>query len=1079
MGVTGPADGTAAASGGVRLRLLGEPALLRGAAERTEGTAATPAEIPLERRTAALLAYLAVEGPCSREKLATLLWPGTHADRARANLRQCLLRLRRLDSQLLQERRGALALAAAHDLDTPLSAAEDGVLLGSFSYGGCPRLDAWLERQRAARAARMRSHWLEAAQQAHDSGHFEAAVALMERALAADASSEEPYRRLMQWHYLRGDRVAALATWDRCMETLRRSYGSALSAETQQLGRSIRAAVQPARAQTPAIPVTLLRPPKSVGRQRELTQLHQAWDQGHAFIVEGESGMGKSRLLEDFSAARAATARATARPGDRLEPYSTLARLVSALDGALLAGFDVDTRGECARLLPGATRHAPDALRTDADRARFTQAVHHWLAAAHEGGIEGVLIDDLQFADGASLAMLGRTMDGLRSRGLRFGVFTRKSGVAPEARQFLGDLAAQRELTRVDLSVLTQTQVQELLGDLLLEGLQPLQWSQPLTRHSGGNPGFLLESLKTLYVEQQLERVSEPLPVPQSVAAAIDWRLQQLTPAALSLAQLTAITGVDLNAALAADVLGCPPAALLPLYQELEHAQILRGTAFAHDLLQDAVLRGVPSAIRSYLHAALAERLQAAQAPPGRVATHWSAAQNWERAAPCWMAAARQAEAASQPLVQVELLDQAVASCVACKDQAGEFQALLAIALTETHPDYGARAPSSLERMRLLAGSAPERLELQLTETLWAINQGLYARSEGHARAALLLAQELALPDKEVVARARLAWTLVYLGRPADGLEVLQQGVGANLSHPQVHDAERALYYQALAMACSGAGRLREAIAAAAESVASAEAAGHLGIAFDSVLTRGVMHAWHGEAREAARLLKASMALRARLGEVRGVGAAAEAQLGYALRELGDYGAARQLLDTALRDFQRGNLPAWVAKVENDIAETCLLVGDVRGAQSALAPLAPGLAPTAIAARLLTEARVLRAVHGSGDRRVAERLERATAALRKTANVRATLPIAIEQAREALPDRAAVQKLGELSDAAARAELMGLALYAGTLALRGAHHHAGMARPDQRALHTRLSGWLARYEPTVVTRAEVQEALQG
>ncbi|MBP7668809.1 MAG: hypothetical protein KA774_18330, partial [Burkholderiaceae bacterium] len=47
---------------------------------------------PLERKHAALLAWLHLEGPTPRGRLAGLLWPDVPEDRARGNLRQRLLK---------------------------------------------------------------------------------------------------------------------------------------------------------------------------------------------------------------------------------------------------------------------------------------------------------------------------------------------------------------------------------------------------------------------------------------------------------------------------------------------------------------------------------------------------------------------------------------------------------------------------------------------------------------------------------------------------------------------------------------------------------------------------------------------------------------------------------------------------------------------------------------------------------------------------------------------------------------------------------------------------------------------------
>jgi len=54
------------------------------------------ATVPLAPRDAALLAWLALEGPTARTRLAGLLWPDSDAEAARNALRQRLFQLKRL-----------------------------------------------------------------------------------------------------------------------------------------------------------------------------------------------------------------------------------------------------------------------------------------------------------------------------------------------------------------------------------------------------------------------------------------------------------------------------------------------------------------------------------------------------------------------------------------------------------------------------------------------------------------------------------------------------------------------------------------------------------------------------------------------------------------------------------------------------------------------------------------------------------------------------------------------------------------------------------------------------------------------
>jgi DNA-binding SARP family transcriptional activator len=57
---------------------------------------------PLERKQAALLAFLALEGTQPRSKLAGLLWASSTESTARNNLAQTLKRIREQHGELIQ-----------------------------------------------------------------------------------------------------------------------------------------------------------------------------------------------------------------------------------------------------------------------------------------------------------------------------------------------------------------------------------------------------------------------------------------------------------------------------------------------------------------------------------------------------------------------------------------------------------------------------------------------------------------------------------------------------------------------------------------------------------------------------------------------------------------------------------------------------------------------------------------------------------------------------------------------------------------------------------------------------------------
>ena len=100
--------------------------------------------IPLAPRDAVVLAWLAVEGPITRARMASMLWPASSDAQARSALRQRLLRLNKSVGVDLIGNGPVLQLpdVASHDLSGP------GEFLGDLRLPDAPELDTWLQAQR-------------------------------------------------------------------------------------------------------------------------------------------------------------------------------------------------------------------------------------------------------------------------------------------------------------------------------------------------------------------------------------------------------------------------------------------------------------------------------------------------------------------------------------------------------------------------------------------------------------------------------------------------------------------------------------------------------------------------------------------------------------------------------------------------------------------------------------------------------------------------------------------------------------------------------------------------------------------
>jgi DNA-binding SARP family transcriptional activator len=638
--------------------------------------------VPLERKTAALFAYLALEGPTSRSKLAGMLWADSTEDTARSNLRQRLYRLRvavgkdlivsdeplRLEPSLEIDAVRFESLIFTGEFETALQLG--GELLAGHDYDDCPDLNDWV----LAARERLEAGWREALGNESASleiaGDYSPALKRAEQLLARNPISEDANRRVMRLHYLAGDRPAALRAFEQCKTILETQLGVEPLPETQNLARLISVGdglPQIAPATRVNIPIQVLRPPILAGRDHEWAQLEAAWQNKLVVIVRGEPGVGKTRLMLDFVNSKGPFMLLECRPGDAAVPYATLSRGLK-LGLELYPDLKLESwvRRELSRIIPELEAEAPAAITSDTEKLRFFQAIVALPTYFASQGAKALVVDDLQFMDAASFELWQYVSSQLITQtntlGLRGFCAYRQNELEPEVEN---NLVQNDQTTLVDVKPLGTQGLNELLRGLELPGVTELTAS--LEQYTGGNPMYVLETLKSLLETDGITRgLPQHFPPPHKIGALIRHRLERLSPSALRLARVAAIAETDFNLELAASILEIKPFDLAELLIELERAQVLVGVRFAHDLIFEATREGIPVPIKNLVHRSTATYLEGLKSEPARIAHHWLAASESMRAVPFLKDAALQAvlqyqlrEAVNYATQAAQILEQA------------------------------------------------------------------------------------------------------------------------------------------------------------------------------------------------------------------------------------------------------------------------------------------------------------------------------------------------------------------------------------------------------------------------------------
>lgn len=922
------------------LRLLGTPALMQGGG----------APRPLGRHDAALLGILALDGPTPRTRMAALLWPDSDARLGRLGLRQRIHKLKRHAGCDLVVGDPMLALApeVAHDLatfDSALAADPDaarGEFLGALDFGDADELASWVDAARARWRERRAARVAAQAEALATEGRLAAALAYAARAVDESPATEHAHRRLMRFNYLRGDPGAALAAYARCVEHLARELGTQPGPETRALAESIeRGALRAEIAPAPA-PVSILRPPRLVGRGVEWKQLTAATLVHHGTVVVwGEAGIGKTRLAGDFAAAVGAGARfVAAQAGDSLVPYALLARVLRSLmrDGATLPPR---AASELAHLLPELATPPPGPIVVLALHRAIVESAPYWRSA----GTTLLIVDDLPSSDPASLAALLALADAADGPAV---LFTARPDEAPAA---LHTWLARRSALAVHelpLSPLSEDAVREFLESLALPGLDAAAWIGPLARHTGGNPLFLTETLLELLDGTGVATVPAALPLPRKVGTLIGRRLRRLAPPAQRLAQLGALAGPDFSAALAARVLGVHALDLAGEWRELEAAGILRDGGFAHDLIREATARGIPATIAAELQREIARAAAALGAPAARVAAHAWSAGDWAFAASALPAAAAAAFRSGQRGEEMKLLDRLAACC----DRQGDFQrafearrrAFDAALVAESLQSCQAR----LAALESGATSDLDRAEGRIAAAQFAIHAsestGAIAAAEA-AQALLAAAPRNADGTRQrqlsLQARIMLGAGQARAGRAHDALATLERCA----ADAPAADSARLLqtYWSIYGFVLNHCDRRRDAVAAFERSIELAVADGDLADAMTDSANLAVSLAQLGDCRRALEAAENAEAWRERLGLADAVAALqSRMNAGVLYLRLGRYRQALAALDDSLAGFRAGSARNWTVAAENHLASAWLALGQTARARRALTPVPEG-----------------------------------------------------------------------------------------------------------------------------------------
>jgi len=660
---------------------------------------------------------------------------------------------------------------------------------------------------------------------------------------------------------------------------------------------------RPLLTETSATRESFLQAAKFIGRQAELAQLSASLTRaiegvGSIWLVSGENGVGKSRLLDELRIA-GLVGGAFALRGRAAEldaPYQMwrepLRRLVLNTD---LSDYDAGVLKEILAdmddLLDRPVTAAP-IIEPDQASKRLLSVISSLFSRQKQPML--ILLEDLHWARAENLTVLEQITQMVAGLPLLI-VGSYRTDERLELAPTL------RTLPTLHLKRLTSDEIVSLTDSMLGDATKREPLHEFLQRETEGNPLFIIEVVRALAEETgKLSDVGvvtlPPSLMIEGIQRLLQRRLARVSTDDYSLLQIAAMIGreVDLKVMRAAKpdldiaqwLLRCSDAAVLEIRDEQWQ--------FSHDKLRQEVLRELPTDKRPQCYEDAAKALEAVYPDVPDYAPLlmylWAEANQPQKERQYAIIAGEQAYQSSAYRDAITYLQRAntlLAADSASDAQAQRGMVLVDLAKSATHLNHYADAIRLAEESLALEATANApaiRAEALYTLGYTTLYQGDPAKATQLLEQSLTLYQETANQRGISEALRGLARINSAQGNYATGAQYLEESLTSSQQAKNLWDEAKA--YMDLGYTLIMQGNFEQAEPQLEHSISIARSINYqVGIA-TVLLMRGLVAHFRNQSGRSTEYLLESLAISKRIGDRR---LSAEA-----LNNLGSYAAARK-----------------------------------------------------------------------------------------------------------------------------------------------------------------------------------------
>ncbi len=565
-----------------------------------------------------------------------------------------------------------------------------------------------------------------------------------------------------------------------------------------------------------------------VGRQEEMGLLLRAWEsgshgRGQVVLIQGEAGVGKSRLVEGLREAAGKdhiwvaircspfhTASAFHPIIEHLkrvfgwQPEDTAPQHLAKLETGL-AGFKTLPLSESVRLFADLMsvplpedRYPRLSMTAQQQRDATLDAIIAWLIETAERGPVLMAWEDLHWADPTTLETLGMLIDQAPTAAMLV-VATYRPELTPPWPQ-------RSHMIPITLNRLERPEVETMVGHLAGGRPLPGEVVDHIVAKADGVPLYVEELTKAILGSGVIEARGDiymltgalaQLHIPETLQDSLMARLDR-APRLREVAQLGSVLGREFAYDMISALAGIEEDMLQSGLGQLVVDELLyqRGRPprsrylFKHALIQDAAYQSLLKRTRQQYHQQVAKLLEdrfseLASTQPELVAHHYTEANCPAQAIAYWRKAAAAAASKSAYVEAIDQFRRGMALVEALPDmheQAErelELQMALGPALVATksysHPDIGRAYARAWELCRQLEDGPREFTALR---GLWLYHQNLLEmeKSQHFAEEALRVAERLDDAASLVGAHVSLGGVLYFQGKLGPALAQFRQG---------------------------------------------------------------------------------------------------------------------------------------------------------------------------------------------------------------------------------------------------------------------------------------------------------------